>query len=105
MPPFVGDASAYSFPLRDGRVWIDHSSCDGTTAALVLEHASGLLRLDDRGRPVLAVSEEDVADRDSELIACEIECARAGRPVVFVDLPIAGLDEAGSRRAVAGSRG
>jgi hypothetical protein len=28
-------------------------------------------------------------------VALEIECRRAGRPVVFVDLPIEGLDGEG----------
>ena len=36
---------------------------------------------------------DDVADKDSELVALEVECRRAGQPVVFVDLPVEGLDE------------
>ena len=53
--------------------------------------ATGLLG-EDNGRPVLAVSADDVADRDSEMVALEVECRRAARPVVFVDLPVEGLE-------------
>jgi len=31
----------------------------------------------------------------TQLVALEVECRRAGRPVVFVDLPIEGLDDEG----------
>jgi succinyl-CoA synthetase beta subunit len=92
VPDFVGRADAYRFPISGGAVWIDHRNCDPETAALVIEHAVDLLELNQNGKPVLAVSEEDVAGKDSELIACEIECHRAGRPVVFVDLAIPVLD-------------
>ncbi len=92
VPAFVGAASAYSFPISGGRVWIDHASCDGVATETVLLHSAGLLRGEDR-KPVLAIPEAEVATRDSDLIACEIECRRAGTPVVFVDLPILGLDD------------
>jgi succinyl-CoA synthetase beta subunit len=100
VPEFVGSADAYAFPLASGRVWIDHSRCDETVTAMVVQHAAGLLHEQD-GKPVLAVSEDDAADKDSELIACEIECRREGSPVVFVDLAIAGLDDAPQARAAA----
>jgi succinyl-CoA synthetase beta subunit len=92
VPPFVG--SGYSFPISGGvgRVWIDHECCDTATTALVVSHSQSLLKADDRGKPVLAIAPEDVAGKDSEMIACEIECRRAGNPVVFVDLPIEGID-------------
>ena len=89
IPGFVG--SGYRFPITHGTVWIDHERCDAPTTALVIGNSSGLL-VEDNGRPVLAVSADDVADRDSELVALEIECRRAARPVVFVDLPVEGLD-------------
>ncbi|MHC4947053.1 MAG: ATP-grasp domain-containing protein [Planctomycetota bacterium] len=97
VPPFVGAATSASWPIRGGRLWIDAAAADDETAALVVEHAAGLLERDaDSGRPVPAVDAETLAGRDSELIGCEIECLRAGRPVVFVDLPVAGLDDAGA---------
>ena len=93
VPAFVGADGACSFPINGGRVWIDHADCDEAAAKLAVEHSAGLLALDGGGRPALAVSEEDVAGKDSELIGCEIECRRAGRPVLFVDLSIPVLDE------------
>jgi hypothetical protein len=94
VPAYVGSDKAYSFEIRGGRVWIDHAHCDLGASTIAIEHAQGLLDHDDGGRPVLAVPPEDVAGKDSELIALEIECHRAGRPVVFVDLELPGFDEA-----------
>jgi len=93
VPVFVGDADAYSIPITGGRVWIDHATCDAETTSVVIEHAAELLKPDDQGRPVLAISKEEVATKDSELIACEIECLRADRPVVFVDLDMPTADD------------
>ncbi len=89
VPGFVG--RSYSFPIREGTVWIDRARCAGPAAALVVAKSSGLLAASAEG-PLLAVAESDAADKDSELVALEIECRRAGTPVVFVDLPVAGLD-------------
>ncbi|MDY7109806.1 MAG: ATP-grasp domain-containing protein [Planctomycetota bacterium] len=94
VPDFVGRDDAYHFPIAGGTVWIDHRNCDPETSAFVLEHAADLLELNQNGKPVLAVSEEDVSGKDSELIACEIECLRAGRRVLFVDMAIPVLDTA-----------
>ena len=91
VPEYVGQSASYSFPITGGRVWIDHSACDAATTQIVIQHSAGLLR-EQGGKPILAVPEEEIAGKDSELIACEIECRRAGRPVLFVDLPIPGLD-------------
>jgi hypothetical protein len=96
VPGFVGEVGgsggAYHFPITGGTVWIDGDRCDAETTAFVVEQSQGLLRAVD-GRPQLAVGDEGVAGKDSELVALEVECRRAGRPVVFVDLPIEGLDE------------
>jgi len=91
-PPYVGRSGSYSFPIEGGTVWIDHRACTPEVAKRVIEHSAELLKLDADGRPVLAVDEEEIANKDSELIACEIECFRAGHPVLFVDLAIEGLD-------------
>jgi hypothetical protein len=94
VPAFVGsDDAPTRFPINGGTVWIDHAACDSATAKLVVDHAAELLTLDDAGKPVLAIAEEEVAAKDSELIACEIECRRAGSPVLFVDLPIVALGD------------
>jgi succinyl-CoA synthetase beta subunit len=101
IPGFVGSGAAYSFAINAGRVWIDHEACDRMSGAtdLVVQHSGLLLKRDERGRPVLAVSEADIAGKDSEMIALEIECRRAlpgagaGKRIVFVDLPVPGLDD------------
>ncbi|MCP3903442.1 MAG: hypothetical protein GY715_07375, partial [Planctomycetes bacterium] len=84
-PDYMDSNAAYTFPITGGRVWIDHARCDAAATQIVVDHSDGLLVAGDDG-PVLAVSEEDVANKDSELIACEIECARAGHDVLFVQL-------------------
>ena len=89
VPEYVG--KSYSFPISDGTVWIDHAQCSPTTTAFIVEHSSGLLH-DVDSKPVLAVDADEIANKDSELIALEVECRRATHPVVFIDLPIKGID-------------
>ena len=92
LPSFVG--RAYSFPINEGRVWIDHDSCDAALSEFIINNSSWLLKSDERHKPVLAVSERDVANKDSEMIMLEMECRRrtGGKPIVFVDLPVTGID-------------
>jgi succinyl-CoA synthetase beta subunit len=81
---------AYTFPIRGGRVYIDHTRCDDATNDLLLQYGQGIFRIHD-GKPVLAISEKDVAGKDSELIACEVECRGRANDAVHVELPIEGL--------------
>jgi len=102
IPAFVRAPGSYHFELSGGEggtVWIDHEHCPSDTAAKVIDLSGGLLRLDERGKPVLAVTPDEIAKKDSELIALEIECRRAGHSIVFVDLPIPGLDEGSATAA------
>ena len=92
VPTFVGSAAALSFAIDGGHVWIDIEHCDADLTERMAGWSSGLLQDDGSGCPQLAVAREDATSADSEFIACEIECLRAGRPVLFVDLPVAGLD-------------
>lgn len=92
VPSFVNTPGAYSFPITDGRVWIDHAHCTERAAACAVQHSANLLALNADGKPVCAVSKDEVAGKDSELIACEIECRRAGSPIVFVDLGLPSVD-------------
>jgi succinyl-CoA synthetase beta subunit len=92
VPEFVGASTAVSFVIKSGRVWIDAARW-GTVKAIVLANAYGLLR-DADGVPALAVGAGEFASKDSELVACEVECRRAGADAVFVDLEIPGLDQA-----------
>jgi len=87
-PPFVGAVKSFSFPIKAGRVWIDTARWPDARP-IVLGNAFGLLR-DDQNRPTLAVPESEIATKDSELIACEVECRRAGVDAVFVDLEMPG---------------
>lgn len=88
-PPFAGAKSAASFPIKGGRLWIDTAAWPKHSGAII-SRAAGLLR-DDAGKPALAVTPEELMGKDSELIACEVECRNAGVEAVFVDLEIPGL--------------
>jgi succinyl-CoA synthetase beta subunit len=87
VPDFVGSDSAASFPIKYGVLWIDNLTNE--VAEIVVNNSNGLLAIDDSGQPIPTV---DITDKDSDLIACEIECLRAGHPAVFVDMPVKGLD-------------
>jgi succinyl-CoA synthetase beta subunit len=96
VPQFVGAASSTSFPIKGGRLWIDAPYWE-KTKAVILSNAFGLLR-DENGRPALAVGESELASKDSELIACEVECRRADVDAIFVDLEMPRLPPAGEVR-------
>ncbi|CAN5369137.1 acetate--CoA ligase family protein [soil metagenome] len=83
-PAFVTSPGAFSFPIKGGRVFIDAARWN-EARGIVLSNASNLLR-DDKGKPALAVTEAEIAGKDSEMIACEVECRSAGVDVVYVDL-------------------
>ncbi|MFN0134051.1 MAG: ATP-grasp domain-containing protein [Phycisphaerales bacterium] len=89
-PAFVGTRDALSFPIKHGTLWLDPAAWRAHGPAIAAR-SSGLLR-DDAGRPALAVSAEELATKDSELIACEVECRRDGVEGLFVELPVAGVD-------------
>lgn len=89
-PSFVGQGTSIQFPIRGGRAWLDPAQWS-RHRDLILAQASGLLR-DDSGRPGLSVDADEFATKDSELIACEIECLRAGVAAFFVELDIPGLE-------------
>lgn len=91
-PPFVGAAEAVSYPTRSGRLWINAGQWERVRGAVVA-HGFGLLR-DEGAGPALGVTDKELADKESELIACEVECRRAGIEGVFVELDIPGLAEA-----------
>ena len=86
-PEYVGSQDASSFPIKYGALWIDNVSPE--VAEIVVNNSNGLLEVNESGQPEPT---EDITDKDSDLIACEIECLRAGHPVVFVDMPVKGLE-------------
>jgi len=85
-PAFVGTAGATSFAVKGGKVWIDGATWKGNAAAIV-SRSNGLLR-DDGGKPALAVRPEELVMKDSDMIACEVECRRAEIDGFFVELDI-----------------
>jgi succinyl-CoA synthetase beta subunit len=99
-PAFVGVPTSPSFPIRGGRVWINPAVWKSSSAAII-QRSSNVLR-DDRGQPAPAGGADEFATKDSELIACEVECRRDGiggpDGAVFVELDLAGLHTLTSAR-------
>ena len=50
---------------------------------------------DDAGRPALTVTPDQFLTKDSDMIACELECRRDGVEGLFVELDIPVLDSQG----------
>ena len=80
-----------SWPIRGGKVRIDEAAWKHNASAIIAR-SSGVLR-DDNGQPTRALSDDEFASKDSELIACEVECRRDGIEGICVQLDIPGLDE------------
>lgn len=91
-PAFVGSEAATKYDFPGGTLWLDTEGWDDTASGIVLEHASNVFEPDSEGGVQLAIAQEDLGKRDSELVACEVECALASREVVFVHLEIDGLE-------------
>src|SRR5580765_2249587 len=91
LPKFVTDPSAAKLAGKNGRVWIDTARWPEIRAA-VETHSGGLI-IDRDGAPVAALSNEEFATKDSELLACDVECRLAGREGFYLALEIPGLDE------------
>lgn len=104
MPKFVKDPSATMLPVKNGRVWIDTTkwSRDGGIRAAVETHSGGLI-VDRAGAPAAALASEEFANKDSELLACDVECRLAGVEGFYLELDIPGLDKLIPREVAAGS--
>src|SRR5213594_1046294 len=90
-PKFVRDASATMLPVKNGRVWID--TAQWRQIRPVIEANSGGLILDRDGAPAAALSTEEFATKDSELLACDVECRLAGIEGFYLELDVPGVDE------------
>ena len=90
-PEFVSKKRAAKLEVKGGRVWIDMSTWPQNRAA-VQEYCGGLI-VDDAGKPVAAVSPEDFAGRDSELLACDVECRLSGLDGFYLEIDIPGLND------------
>ncbi len=91
-PAFVGHRGSLQWPVKGGTLWIDPEAWKRNAAAIA-PRTAGLLK-DDNGKPSLAVTPEELATKDSELLACEVECRHAGVEGFFLELAIPGLAEA-----------
>jgi hypothetical protein len=91
VPKFVRDPSATKFPVKNGCVWIDTVRWPEIRAA-VETHSGGLI-IDRKGAPVAALPNEEFATKDSELLACDVECRLAGIEGFYLELDIPGLDK------------
>src|SRR6476659_716384 len=91
MPKFVKDPSATKLAVKNGRVWIDTARWPKIRAA-VETHSGGLI-IDRESAPVAALPNEEFATKDSELLACDVECRLSGIEDFYLELKIPGLDE------------
>src|SRR6266487_1372877 len=91
VPKFVKDPSAIMLPVKNGRVWIDTAKWSQIRRA-VETHSGGLI-VDRAGAPAPSSSCDEFAGKDSELLACDVECRLARVEGFHLELDIPGLDE------------
>ena len=91
VPKFVKDPSATKLPVKNGRVWIDTARWAEIRSAV--ETYSGGLIVDRAGALAAAPASEEFATKDSELLACDVECRLAGVEGFYLELDIPGLNE------------
>jgi len=84
----VKDPSATKLAVKNGRVWIDTAHWPQMRA--VVETHSGGLIIDRDGAPAAALPNEEFATKDSELLACDVECRLAGIEGFYLELDIPG---------------
>jgi hypothetical protein len=90
VPKFVKDPSATKLAVKNGRVWIDTARWREIRAA-VETHSGGLI-IDRDDAPVATLPGEEFATKDSELLACDVECRLAGIEGFHLELDIPRLD-------------
>jgi succinyl-CoA synthetase beta subunit len=91
IPKFIKDPSATMLPVKNGRVWIDTARWPQIRPT-VESHSGGLIG-DRAGAPASTLPEEEFATKDSELLACDVECRLARIEGFFLELDIPGLNE------------
>src|SRR5258707_15017364 len=91
VPEFVSDSSAIAFPVKNGRLWIETVQWPQIRSAI--ETHSGGLIVDREGVPAPSLPDEEFATKDSELLACDVECRLAEVEGFYLELDIPGLDE------------
>jgi len=91
VPKFVKDPAATILPVKNDRVWIDTTNWPDIRRA-VETHSGGLI-VDRSDAPAMALKSDEFANKDSELLACDVECRLAGIEGFYLELDIPGLDE------------
>jgi succinyl-CoA synthetase beta subunit len=91
VPKFVKNRSGTTLPVKNGRVWID--TAQWPKIRPVVETHSGGLIVDRQGAPAGALPSEEFVTKDSELLACDVECRLAGIEGFYLELDIPGLDK------------
>ena len=91
LPKFAKDSTATKLTVKNGRVWIDTAHWPQMRAA-VETHSSKLI-IDRNGAPVAALPNDEFATKDSELLACDVECRLAGIEGFYLELDVPGLNE------------
>ncbi|HKS04539.1 MAG TPA: hypothetical protein VJR49_04205, partial [Chthoniobacterales bacterium] len=77
--------------VKGGRVLIDNSNWPQIHRAI--ETHSGGLIVDRNGIPAASLTNEEFSTKDSELLACDVECRLAGVDGFYLELDIPGLDK------------
>jgi succinyl-CoA synthetase beta subunit len=90
-PKFVKDSPTIAFPVKNGRVWIETVQWPRIRSA-VETHSGGLI-VDREGVPAPSLPDEEFATKDSELLACDVECRLAEVEGFYLELDIPGLNE------------
>ena len=90
-PRVVKDSSITTISVKGGRVLIDHSNWPQIRRAI--ETHSGGLVIDRAGVPAASLPNDEFATKDSELLACDVECRLAGVDGFYLELDIPGLNE------------
>ena len=90
-PEFVKNKSSVMLAVKNGRVWIDTAQWPQIRSAI--ETHSGGLIVDHKGVPAPSLPDEEFATKDSELLACDVECRLARIESFYLELDIPRVDE------------
>jgi succinyl-CoA synthetase beta subunit len=89
--PKFKNSSTTKLPVKGGHVWIDNTTWPKARASI--EAHSGGLIVDREGKPAAAIPSEEFANKDSELVACDVECRLSGIDGFYLELDVPGLSE------------
>jgi succinyl-CoA synthetase beta subunit len=90
-PKFIKGSPTIAFPVKNGRVWIETVQWPRIRSA-VETHSGGLI-VDREGVPAPSLPDEEFATKDSELLACDVECRLAEVEGFYLELDTPGLNE------------